>query len=107
MYGNPNEIKFLEKVNAVIDLCIDRELYQYLDDGQILMFSDDAKKYLDYLQKNNGTETLNTSFGRFPVLEVKIPDDLINSRFKMFNQSLRLTNEKNQAILWDKWSNLF
>jgi len=51
-------IKQLEAINAIIDICIDRELYDRLFDDSILHFSEDARKSLSALDHPNvGLET--------------------------------------------------
>lgn len=46
-------IENLETINAVVDICIDRELYNTLLDGNMLRFSESAKKLLERIEELN------------------------------------------------------
>jgi hypothetical protein len=61
----------LEKINQVIDLCIDCELYG--DSGQIITLSTSASTFLSELPGNNGENPFSKSFGELPVIKVIIP----------------------------------
>ena len=70
----------LGRVNQILDLCIDRELYDYVDG--ILELSDKAKEYINFLKTSKGKKSLE-KFGfdnfEFPVEKITISPSIIPS----------------------------
>ena len=100
----------LEKINEIIDLCIDRELYKHLN--KILSLSNPAKKYFETLSvnKRKGIKPLKLRFedGDLPVQKVNLPSKLIPPQLILSKESsLNLAQKTNQATLLKRWSYLF
>jgi len=66
----------LERVNQLIDLCIDCELYDYIDD--IIGLSEDAHNYIKQLKEpKEEKEEKSLDEFEFPVEKIKIPSGII------------------------------
>ena len=107
----------LEKINQLIDLCIDCELYDEVND--IIGLSTNAQKYIDELCESQGTKSLE-AFGlekfEFPVEVIKITPSIISSEAiqasLLFRAEKPLYPLKNEAGIKPKpllknWSDLF
>ncbi|MBW2648156.1 MAG: hypothetical protein JRE23_18760 [Deltaproteobacteria bacterium] len=107
----------LERVNQIIDLCIDCEIYHYVKD--ILELSSKAQEYIDMLCDSDGEKSLE-EFGfekfEFPVEKIKITPSIISPDIIQASQLFRtkkppypLKNEvgtKPEPLL-KNWSDLF
>ncbi|GBE51621.1 beta-lactamase superfamily domain protein [bacterium BMS3Bbin14] len=107
----------LEKVNQIIDLCIDCELYDEVND--IIGLSTNAQSYIDDLYKPNGEKSLE-AFGLekfdFPVEVIRITPSIISSETIQASLLFRAKKPpyplKNEAGIKPKpllknWSDLF
>ena len=67
----------LERINQIIDLCIDRELYDYVED--ILPLDKKCSKYLEELRHTRGKRSFEEfdffTLIDFPVPAIRIPSD--------------------------------
>lgn len=108
----PTLVSNLEKINQIIDLCIDRELFEYVaSDGEDSIFelSEEAKKFIRDLQKEKGKKTFPSL--EYPVLSICLPDTLIRPRGGKWEKGpiyLKNSNALNlEPYLLKHWSNLF
>lgn len=107
----------LEKINQLIDLCIDCELYDDLYD--IIGLSTKAQSYINDLYKSEGKKSLE-EFGfekfeipfEFPVVKIRITSSVISPKTIKVSQLFRAKkppyslNNKG-GILLKSWSDLF
>lgn len=100
----------LERVNQLIDLCIDCSIYKYVDD--IIELSRDAQKYIYMLCDSGGKKSLEEF--EFPVEKIKIPSTFISPAAIQTSQLFR--SKKPPYVLKDKpgtepllknWSDIF
>jgi len=108
----PSSIADLERINGIVDLCIDRALFQYVTPAgkeSIFRLSPAAKKFMTSLRKENGEKSFLLL--RYPVLSVRLPDTLIKPRGKKWQRGpINLRNSDDPSLepyLLEHWSNLF
>ncbi|TRZ89769.1 MAG: MBL fold metallo-hydrolase [Methanosarcinales archaeon] len=103
--GTDKIILSLEKINEIIDLCIDRELYEYID--KILVLSETADSIVLKL-KDDGKADFNYSFPEVPFLNISLPDKIVAPRSDLpkviFSQE-HFQKENNRLLR--SWSYLF
>lgn len=112
MSQRSDSIHDLEKINQIIDLCIDREIYSYLND--IIELSDNALKYIELLHESKG-ETAFEEFGfenfEFPVEKINIPIKILSKEAiqQLFRSetSYDLKKLAETEPLLKNWSDLF
>lgn len=96
----------LEKINQVIDLCIDRELYKELD--QIIKLNEFANKFFEeFIAGDNSEDRFAKSFEGLPVTELILPIKLAD-HLRIKNRKITLQwSETNDDQLFKYWSYLF
>jgi ribonuclease BN (tRNA processing enzyme) len=101
----------LERINQIIDLCIDRELYKYLK--KILCIGRKGSQYLKKLP-DTALEEFDFSKIQFPILKIIIPSDTETTNFFQFPALFKSEippfdlNKKGKGFpLLKHWSDLF
>ena len=112
--NNHVDIKYLEIINEVIDLCIDSESYKYLD--QIIILKGRAKAGINALLKKNQSDkdedewekVLKRGFQKFPVKEICLPIDLVSTQLLPDqDRTIPLDKSADQTSLLKLWSHIF
>jgi len=88
MLDNVSDLIYgLERINQIIDLCIDRELYEYVK--KILRPGRKGLQYIKELRNTDGKislEEFDFSIIQFPVLEITTPSDPEKAELFQFPQ---------------------
>lgn len=105
-------VRDLERINGIVDLCIDRGLFEYVasnGDDSLLKLSPDAANFISEITQ----EPANTPFRKleFPVQSVYLPAKLIEPRGDKWNReriSLSASGETGfKPTIAKRWSDLF
>ena len=116
MRGKVSDLIYgLERINQLIDLCIDRELFEYVE--EILQVGKKCSQYLEKLVNNNGKislEEFNFSKINFPILRITNPampevSELFQTTqlFRSEKPPFELKEKGKSCFLLKYWSNLF
>ncbi len=92
----------LEKINQVIDFCIDRELYEELK--KIVHLNEAAKNFLQELPGGNGKKPFSTDLNEFPVTKITLP---VHFAKYLSLKSRSITFQKEGDRFLKYWSCLF
>lgn len=96
----------LEKINEVVDLCIDRELfnYGYLKNEQILFFDKEAEAHLNELQRGKKNISYKSFLFDYPITDVRLPKNIVGPRLSEYTRNISL---KRKGDKLKPWSNIF